>query len=76
MVTMRDVVRYIHVLGKRDNVYYYPALNGEEIRKAVDLVNLRGKSNTLTKEGMIDNALYDLYLRRVQDEYNCERVEE
>lgn len=61
MVTMRDVVRYIHENGVK------LTLSADEVQKAVDLVNERGESDTLDKWGMIDNALYDLYINRVEE---------
>ena len=61
MITKKDVLTYIRENGVN------LTLTADEIQKAVDLVNERGESDTLDKWGMIDNALYDLYINRVEE---------
>ena len=61
MVTKNDVLAYIRENGVN------LTLSATEVQKAVDLVNERGESDTLDKWGMIDNALYDLYINRVEE---------
>ena len=61
MVTKNDVLAYIRENGVN------LTLSAAEVQKAVNLVNERGESDTLDKWGMIDNALYDLYINRVEE---------
>lgn len=59
MIKKSDVLAYIRENGVN------LTLTENELENAVDLVNERGESDTLDKWGMIDNALYDLYVRKV-----------
>lgn len=60
-ITIKDVKEYINENG----VVFSPMLTDAEIKKAIDYIDNHGESDTLDKWGMIDNALYDLYIRRV-----------
>ena len=60
-ITIKDVKEYI----KENGVVFSPMLTDAEIKKAIDYIYKIGESNTLDKWGMIDNALYNLYIRRV-----------
>lgn len=60
-ITIKDVKEYI----KENDVVFSPMLTDAEIQKAIDYIDNHGESDTLDKWGMIDNALYDLYIRRV-----------
>ena len=60
-ITTNDVKEYIEENG----VKFSPSLTDGEIKKAIEYINKYGESDTLDKYGMIDNALYDLYIRRV-----------